>query len=290
MHNFLYCFTMDDVAMKDYSSETHFAKVIDFLNEWEIKGTFTVVPRSGGLELTEKTEYIKLLKRAMREGHEIAQHGLDHDRFEAGTPPQMVLDLPNEGDTREYLAKYPEKVKARHTVKALREMLSTGRKIIEDAIGFKCMGFRAPSVARCENLMLALAQEKYLYDSGISLQKAAWDLINNCYVTPHAITKTKYDYDIAELVKTGEYTWYLTKEKYNTAMEIAKHDFHQCLALDMPFITNSHVSPLLQNEDWSESEIGLQFYREFFTYCKKYCNLNKINFVSVTMLEVAVNQ
>jgi peptidoglycan/xylan/chitin deacetylase (PgdA/CDA1 family) len=282
---------MDDVAMKDYSSEAHYEKVLDFCAEQDIRGTFFVVPRSGGLELTEKADYIRLLQRAMREGHEVGQHGLDHDRFEAGIPPQMILDLPHEGPTREYLANHRDELTERHTVEALRGMLKSGRDIISNAIGFAPVGFRGPSGATCANLSRAEALNGYRYDSTRMLQKAAWDLLNGVYEKPCPINREIFDSmqpeeDIAEIPGAGEYTWYLDEKNYAVTLELAKHDFHQCLESGIPFVSVSHVSPMQQTEASDDAEIGFEFYREILTYCRQYARQNNINFVSVTLNEI----
>ncbi len=294
MKEALYCFTMDDVAMQDYSTEKHYENVLDFCREQCIKATFFVLPRSGGLPLTEKPEYCKLLKRAMDEGHEIAQHGLEHDRFESGIPPEMILNMPHEAATKKYLADHREELEERHTVEALRAMLVEGRDIISRAVGIVPAGFRAPSAAVCQNLNTAEFLEGYRYDSSIMMQKAAWDLLNGVYEKPYPINRQIFDsmqpeQDIIVIPGAGEYTWYLAGEDFNLTFDLARHDFHKSIEAEIPFVSVSHVSPIQQTASLAESDIGFKFYRKLFAYFKQHLESAGISFKSITLSEASVS-
>lgn len=293
-NEFLYCFTMDDIAMADYSTEAHFERTLDFCREQNIKATFFVLPRSGGADLRQKPGYIALCKRAIAEGHELSQHGLDHDRFEAGIPPQMILDLPHEGPTRAYLATHRNELAERHTIPALRAMLAEGRQIMVDAIGVTPVGFRGPSAAICPNLHPAQALEGYLYDSTIMMQSGAWDLLNDKYTGPAPVSRDIFnsaqDHPALQVLSgTGEYTWYLDESKYAVTMELAKYDFHRCLEEGIPFISVAHVSPMfLTGLHGAESEIGAKFYRELLAYCRKVVAGKGMQFTSMTLAQYAI--
>lgn len=291
MNEFFYCYTMDDIAMVDYSTEAHFTKTLDLLHELDLRGTFFVLPRSGGADLRRKPGYIALLERAVSEGHEIGQHGLDHDRFEAGIPPQMILDMVHEAPTREYLRTHRKEIDARHTLPALTRMIREGRSIIEEATGIQPVGFRGPSGAHCPNLHPALAAQGFTYDSTIMMQSGAWDLLNNCYTGPAPINRAIWQSaqntpGFLVVPGAGEYTWYLPPENFDITMSLAKHDFHQCLEAGIPFVSVAHVSPIWQTGfDGNDSDIGARFYRELITYCREQVRQRGMKFTSLTLAE-----
>ncbi len=120
MREAYYCLTVDDVAMEGYSSESHMENVLQFCDEAGIKATFFVVPRFNGRRLRPGGEYSAVFKNALEAGHALAQHGLDHDRFQFGIPPKMVLDLPHEGPARKYLAEHRDEIERLLSVDNLR--------------------------------------------------------------------------------------------------------------------------------------------------------------------------
>ena len=144
-----FCVTVDDVGLENYSSIEHLEKLLSFWDKYSLKGTLFVVPRCNNTELGEMKDYVRLLKQAAENGHEIAQHGLDHRHFQTGIPPKMVLELSHEYPARKYLAEHRAKIEAALSVENLRETLSIGRTILESAIGKHIRGFRAPCLSIC---------------------------------------------------------------------------------------------------------------------------------------------
>ena len=131
----IFCATVDDVAYDGYSTVTNLARLLDFYDGHGVRATFFVVPRCGRRNLGMRRGYVALLRRALEQGHEIAQHGLVHDRFELGIPPEMVLALPHEGPARERLAKERRAIMADLSVEKIRRRLAEGRAILQEAIG-----------------------------------------------------------------------------------------------------------------------------------------------------------
>lgn len=263
----LFGFTVDDIGYDGYSTEEHLRNILDFCDELKIKATFFAVPIVKGKRLDKRPEYISILKEAIANGHEVSQHGLTHDRFEVGIPPQMILDLPHEGPTREYLQKNRTSIEESHTVPKIRKTLATGREIIENAIGDKIVGFRSPALQSCPSMFVALEAEGYEYDSSVYMQEAGWDIINGIEFTPAEINKSvfknarKTSYSL-ELPLTAEYTWYLGKQKRNSAYELALHDFKACAKAGIPFVNVSHVSPIQEGDD---GNLGFDFYRNLIS-------------------------
>jgi hypothetical protein len=213
---------------------------------------------------------VELLRQAAAEGHAIGQHGLEHDRFETGIPPRMILDLPHEGPARERLAKQRPAIEAGLQVDSLRERLATGRRILEDALGFEVAGFRAPCLSICDNLFDALEAEGFRYDSSRHFQDAGWDILNGKDpIVPLPITRERFDASqypgrIRTLPLTAEYTWYLTRDKFDITMDLAHHDFTACLDAGIPFVPVCHVSPVQQGEPGC----GFEFYRRLLAFAR----------------------
>lgn len=160
------------------------------------------------------------MRKAQEEGHCFAQHGIRHNRFELGVPPAMILDLPHEAENRRYASEHRKDLEQEHSIANCRARLKQGRDILENALGFRIEGFRAPALQESPGMFAALAEGGYKFDSSACLQETGWDYIQgNMEVPPRAITRERYE---ALRRKSGcpifplttDYTWYLTKEKY----------------------------------------------------------------------------
>ena len=265
-----FCFTVDDVCFEGYSTEAHLTRLLEFLDEEKVRATFFVVPLAQGLPLTKRPGYIRILRQALATGHEVAQHGLEHDRFEVGIPPEMILALPHEGPARERLAKERDVIEAALQVDRIREKLAQGRQIMEEALGEKVQGFRSPCLQLCDNLFHALEAEQYLYDCSRHLQPAGWDLLNGREpalprpITREIFTQLQYPGRLRIMPLTAEYTWYLTRERFARTFELARHDAQACLDARIPFVPICHVSPIQEGE----ADAGFQFYRELFAFVR----------------------
>lgn len=263
--------TVDDVCMSDFSSEANLERFLDLFKELKIRATFFVVPLADGIPLAERPGYVSLLKRALGEGHEVAQHGLEHDRFEVGIPPPMVLDLPHEGPARERLARDRELIDASHSVPNIRKLLARGRGLIEDVLNVPMIGFRAPCLQICDNLFTALADEGYRYDSSFPIQESGWDLImGNVDIARRQITRqrveqTRQDPRLTSLPMTTDYTWFLTEDRYDATVAMAQQDVMDCLREGIPFVPLSHVSPLWEGD----GDCGVRFFRGLVEFARK---------------------
>jgi peptidoglycan/xylan/chitin deacetylase (PgdA/CDA1 family) len=266
----IFCATMDDVCMEGYSSEAHLASLLRFFAEEKVRATFFVVPRAESKPVGNRPGYVELLKQAVAEGHAVAQHGLEHDRFETGIPPQMILDLPHEGPARERLARDRKAIEANLQVNPLRERLATGRRILEDALALEVAGFRAPCLSICDNLFHALEAERYRYDSSRYLQEAGWDIVNEKESKPRPITRADFDRaqcpgNLREFPLTADYTWYLSRQKFDVTMDLARHDLTACQRAGIPFVPLAHVSPIHECEDGC----GFELYRRLLDFARE---------------------
>lgn len=282
MHS--WAFTVDDIGLAGYSSEGQLTNIIDFCEDNGIKATLFVVPRDNGVRIDARPSYIRILREAVDRGHEVAQHGLDHDRFEIGIPPGMIMSLPHEGPSRKYLAENRDRLDAEHTVGRIREKLKTGKRILEDALGAGIRGFRSAALQSCENMFTALVEEGYLYDSSAYLQVAGWDLINGIDYVPREITMKGFSSlqrpgPMLELPLTTEYTWYLKREKFDQAAQLAVHDYDACMQAAVPFVPLCHVAPI------QEGDNGLGF--ELYLKLLKHMAESRSQAQSLTLAEIA---
>jgi peptidoglycan/xylan/chitin deacetylase (PgdA/CDA1 family) len=288
MNDAYYCFTVDDVGMEGYSSQPHLENVLRFCDQQGIQATLFVVPRPLGKEFDRDT-YTKLLAQALSAGHAVAQHGLEHGRFDLGIPPKMVLDLPHEGPAREYLASHRDQIEQALSLEKIRAQLRKGREILEDVIGQAVEGFRAPCLSVCDNLFTALEAEGYRYDSSTFFQKAAWDLINGEQdPVIHAITRQAFDAHqspgrVRQFPLTGEYTWYLKRDRFAAFLSLAKHDFEACLHAGIPFVPICHVSPVQEGE----GDCGFALHRELLAHARQTAAQQGKRLVAVTLAEAA---
>lgn len=281
-------FTVDDIGLDGYSTERHLNNILDFLDEYRIKATFFAVPEAEGKRLNKRPGYVSIIRDAIQRGHEVAQHGLTHDRFEIGIPPDMILMLPHEGPARKFLSENREKLKSEHTVEKICRKLRKGREIIEDAVGGQVKGFRSPALQSCKNMFIALAEEEYLYDSSAYFQKAGWDILNNLEYVPQEINREKFTQlqktGLRELPLTTDYTWYLNRGNFNKAFSLAVHDFNCCLNSGVPFISLCHVSPVQEGND---GNLGFELYRKLIEHSKTGFGNDKYQIKTVPLFAIA---
>lgn len=283
----LYGFTVDDVGLDDYSTPEHVRNLVELADELGVKSTFFVVPRdSSGVTFEHRHEYLAILKDAVANGHEVGQHGIEHDRFEIGVPPQMILNLPHEGPSREFLRRNRDKLALEHSLENIRRKLREGRNILENAFGFPIRCFRSPALQVCDNLFAALTAEQYI-DSSSCLQETGWDFMNgNFAAAPRPITRERFDAlqrpGLPEFPLTTDYTWYLPREHYNAFMALAMHDFHGAVEAGIPLVSVSHVSPVQMPGD-----CGFEFLREWITAMKRECAEKGIPFTPMNLQQIA---
>ncbi|OQA80665.1 MAG: Polysaccharide deacetylase [Lentisphaerae bacterium ADurb.Bin242] len=253
MEKMFFGMSVDDVALRHWSTVENFRRLVKFLSEEKAPAAFFVVPVD---EETDKPfneafpEYVPAIREAHAKGFCFAQHGLRHNRFEFGIPPDMILDLPHEAENKRYAAENRAKLAAEHTPANLVPRLRQGREILEKALGFAIEGFRAPALQESPGMFEALALEDYKFDSSACLQETGWDyLLGRAEVPPREITRERWlalrkKSAVPILPLTCDYTWYLSEENFNRMFELAKHDYLACREASVPFVTVCHVDPV----------------------------------------------
>lgn len=270
MKKFFFGMSVDDVTLAHWCKVENFRKLIDFLDLEKIPATFFVVPvdeESGKPFNQLPGDYAGIIRAAHEHGHAFAQHGLSHNRFELGIPPDMILDLPHETENKRFARENADALAREHSTENCRARLRQGRGILENTLSFPILGFRAPALQESPGMFQALAEEGYRFDSSVCLQETGGDyILDRMEVPPREITRERCQqlgskFQGCLLPLTCDYTWYLTPEKYAAAMRLAQHDFRQCLAADIPFITACHVDPVFQGE-------GIRFLHELFEFAR----------------------
>lgn len=269
-----YAFTMDDVGYNGYSTPEHLLRVLEMTEKSQIKATFFVVPKC------DLTEYRQLLLDAVAAGHEIAQHGLEHHRFEVGVPPEMVLKAPHEKEFAEYLKTHRAEIESGLSLEKICARMNEGRKLLEDIFQIPVRGFRAPCLQFCDNMFKALAVEGYVYDSSCWLQTYNWK--GSGLSEPVKITREDFlrrqHAGFKEFPLTADYVWELTWDRYDAKMKLAMFDFENIRAAGFPLVNLSHVSPIQRPDD-----SGLRFIAEWVGRMRERCP----GLVSATLSEIS---
>lgn len=269
-----YAFTVDDVGYAGYSTPAHLSRVLEMAANSRIRATLFVVPKS------DLDEYGNLLRDAVAAGHEIAQHGLSHDRFEVGIPPDMILKAPHEKPFADYLRGHRADIEADLSLERIRARMREGRRILEDLFQVPIRGFRAPCLQFCDAMFQALAEEGYAYDSSGWLQPYGWK--GSGLTEPVVITREDFvrqqHAGFAEFPLTADYVWELTPDRYEASMKLAMFDFENVRAAGFPLVSLSHVSPIQRPTD-----AGLRFMAEWVGRMRERCP----GLISTTLSDIA---
>jgi len=113
--------------------DANIADVLDFLDEFQIKGTFFVLGR-----VADKNPF--LVRRIAARQHEIGSHGLEH---------RLLYNIPKAN---------------------LVKVISRSKKILEDCVGCEVKGFRAPFFSVTEDTLYvldAIQESGFAYDSSV---------------------------------------------------------------------------------------------------------------------------
>ena len=267
---FYFGMTVDDVALRDWSTPERLERLLDFFRSENLRATLFVVPID---EATDQPfhqfepRYLPLIRQAYQDGFRFGQHGLRHNRFELGLPPSFVLNLPHEAENKRWAQENRAQLEREHTVENCRARLRQGRLLLEAAFGFPVQSFRAPALQESPAMFKAIKQEGYLVDGSALLQETAYDYyLDRMDAAPVEITRELWEAKRRNglgltLPQTCDYTWDLHDNHYSQVMALAQHDFRQCLEQDLPFVTVCHVNPVFDGE-------GIRFLRDFFQFAR----------------------
>ncbi len=279
-----FALTVDDVAVKDFSSVEDMSRLLDFLRENCVKATFFVTPFNKNNPLNENTEWVEVLSRALAEKHELALHGYKHEPCEFGIPPDMILEYETELQIR--IADEKKAIEKELSREILTGKIERGKDIFRKSFGITPKGFRSPFLAVHENLFSSLEDCGMEYDSSVAVNPKGWK-----YISGNFNRNIDWNKDIPckpyrrnnglwEVPLITEYTWFLKEKDFNRNLALAEEDMERCFARDGIFVPLSHVSPVK-----GENLCGYRLYETLFEHARKKAKKEGTRTVFCTLTE-----
>ena len=216
--NLISSLTFDDISPA-YMTSSELKRLIEFLNELEVKCTFFVVPGS-----LEGKEFISCLKTAVTCGHELALHGYLHIKNEFGGFYPIPLSLPIPAFEKQ------------------RELLEKGNEKMLALTGINPLGFRAPYYLYNDVTLRALSNSGFLYDSSSTLFKPAHGL--RLRIRWLRRFKPFVTNGVVEIPVSGDYTYNLESNDFSFCFGRALKDFELVESHEGVFVLNNHPQRL----------------------------------------------
>jgi len=239
--------TNDDIH---FGRAAELKRHLDFLDELEIPGVFFVIPRSGGGDLDQDVDLMRLIESARGRGHEFYQHGFLHFAFECGVPDLGMFSL-DPAAHREFDVRRAE-VEALHTFEAQVGMLDNGRRIWRRAFGDDPVGFRPGWGAFCTNFYRALAALGYQWVSSRLPCMTSWlrnagkwdapiDFRDEISTAPHLLEEGIWEFPIA-----GDYGFTVPNEpaRIDAMVDLGLAEFAVYAGRGHPMLVVSHPQGL----------------------------------------------
>lgn len=264
-----FCLTVDDVCLPGFSSVPDFETILGFLDEQGVPATFFVSPFAEGIPLAGKKDWVRVLREALDQGHDIQLHGLEHSAFEWGIPPRCVLEY--EDEVRLRLANDWEALRREWTLETLVSKLTRAKGMLEEAIERPISVFRSPYGSYCSELWEALGAVGIRFSSTLMIDVRGWAFIRGDYETSldwnEYVPPEVFEYrGVLEMPMMSEYTWYLTPDKLERHVSLAMDDLDRVQkhagGLMVPL---AHVSPLVSGDG-----SGLALYRRLFDHARSH--------------------
>ncbi len=290
--------TGDDVGMGDVEL---FERYLGFFNEWRVPLTLFVTPCPRGRPLDEDHAWVRALRKALDDGHDLQLHGYEHKAFEFGLPPPFMLERsPSARRTMED-PEARERVVAGHTVAVLQGKLEKGIEIFRRALGFDPLGFRAPVAMVCPAMFEALANVGIVYDSSLAVSPVGWHYMMQRYTPPE---DDPWDPDvpcrpfihtagIVEIPLSSEYSAHATWDDIGPRANLMISEHTRTAREGGVFIPVNHFhfmyGTVTHRRLFDESELTLQLqgeeiYRRLFEYLQVGGNENFVTLAEVYSL------
>lgn len=279
----LFALTNDDAGAEQ---PERFGELLDFLAAQRIPATFFVVPFAGEKPLDQKPEWLALLRRALKEGHELQLHGLSHADFEFGVPPDFMLDIMPGPKSR--WENEPGAIRSHHSHLALSGKIALAKEIFQRALGYAPEGFRSGCLAVCDNMYQVLAEQGLRWSSNLVVNPKGWHYINRQFDESDAWLADVppcpflYRAGIIEVPIISEYTWFLKGEDQERHFQLMLQDFKRVMSQGGAFIPLSHYFAM--TSEWST---GLRVYERLFDEIRRkghvrFCTLSDLinNFIN----------
>jgi peptidoglycan/xylan/chitin deacetylase (PgdA/CDA1 family) len=148
---------------------------LELLDRFGIKGSFFVIPcpEKGTQRLTDDPKLVDLLKQAMADGHECAQHSTTHVCEENGTADLRMFDLMGDNAKVDY-SRNRFQLERLWQVDALEAQIGWGLDVWKEAFGAPSPGFRPGCGSFCGNMYVALENLGFKWVSSRLISMTGW--------------------------------------------------------------------------------------------------------------------
>jgi peptidoglycan/xylan/chitin deacetylase (PgdA/CDA1 family) len=249
MNTIALVWTNDDISV---GLSAKLREHLALIERFGLKGSFFVIPESGGRGIDQDAELLREIESARSRGHEFHQHGYVHTPFESGVPETWMLDyfpaVRQEFDVRRL------EIEKLHTMPALLSMLEAGHTIWESAFHEGSLGYRPAWGAFCGNLYRALDQFGFQFVSSRISSPTSWLRNNGLWeapidfragvrADPHPIE------NLIELPVGGEYAFRVPSEgsKIASMIDLAMQEMEYCHERGWPMMMVCHWVGLERN-------------------------------------------
>ena len=267
-----FCFSVDDCCVPGFSSPKGFLELLEFLDEQKVPGAFFVAPFTEKAPLSEKPEWLKVIREALTHGHDVQLHGLEHYGLEFGIPPRCILSY--EDEIRKRVTSDRISVERGLRKDILSRRLSQAIELFEAAVGYVPCIFRSPFASTHPNFFRVLKESHIEIDTSLIVDPRGWKFITNDYGSPidwnEYILPEPFGFrDIIEIPIMSEFTFYLKKEHFEKHLNLAKEDLDRTRELNGVFVSMCHVDPIT-----GRYAIGLEMYRRLFKHARDFGDVN----------------
>jgi len=277
MNRVRFAFTVDDVALQDFSSVDGLRELLDFLKQEGVPATLFVVPFNQDISLHRRDDWVAALKSAALAGHELQLHGYRHQAFECGIPPEFILAY--EHEERRRLQEERTEIEKELSPAVLKDKLEKGIEIFTRVTGHRPTGFRAPYASTHANLFQALTTCGFQYDSSLIINPKGWKYVVKDY-TPGILWKKnipprpfRHPSGLVEIPIMAEYTWFLKEADVERHFQLIKEDLDMTMETGGVMVSLCHVAPVT-----GVNAAGLRVYQKLFEYARK----NGVTFHTLT--------
>jgi peptidoglycan/xylan/chitin deacetylase (PgdA/CDA1 family) len=256
--------TMDDPGglIRDL---TLFDRARRFFDRWDVPASFMVVPHGeDGWSLDEADDWLDALHAAERDGHDTQLHGLDHAHCEFGPYPPVIRQL-GKRDIDEILAEDTAQCGHLWRKDIHREKLEQAIGIFERAMGRRPQVFRTGALSQTPEMYEVVADLGMRYVSNAITDPRGWAYILEKYDDPGdwdpEVPPFPYQLTgrIIDLPITSEYAWYLTPEKIERHLALAKDDLRRVYEAGGVFTLVCHVQCVGADDGLSMELLGRLF-------------------------------
>lgn len=238
-------------------------RAVRFFDSRGVPVTFFVVPRSpDGFRIDRQEPWLSLARAALATGHDAQLHGLEHGRYEFGPYAPCVLALGGPEAVRRFEEQERPQLEPLWRRDLFAEKLRIAIGIFESAFGRRPLAFRGGAASHSAELYQAMGDVGLHYDSSKILDPRGWMYILGRYDDPGdwdpAVRPGPYRVaeQVTELPIVSEYAWYLTPEKIEPHLALAREDMQRVFALDGVFLLVCHVQCVGAEDDHARTLLG----------------------------------